>query len=201
MIKQFRLWMMLMLGALVLAGCGLEATPVPIAPTATTAPAAPTATIPAADATPTLAAATPTTAATPGSGGNTVQLQLTQFTIWQDFMPGPRIGGPPLLAAIELGITNNGPTAVNDVAPGGVVIRRANGDVVYDGGAQGGEVNMGPAAGLPPGATKHYVYSLAQPDESPQLTENEPLGGTLTLKIDGQDYPVDLPPTPVEFTR
>jgi hypothetical protein len=191
---------MLALAALVLVGCGQEATPVPIVPTATTAPAAPTATIPAADATPTPAAPS-TAAATPGSGGNTVQIQLTQFTIWQDFMPGPRTGGPPLLAAIELDITNTGPAAIAEIAAVGLVIRRAGGDVVYDGAAQGGEVNMGPAAGLPPGATKHYVYSLAQTDVSPQLTENEPLGGTLTLKIDGQEHPVDLPPTPVEFTR
>jgi hypothetical protein len=200
MIKQLCVWLMLALGILVLAGCGQEPTSVPIAPTATTAPAAaPTLTIPAADVTPTPAAATP--AATPGSGGSTVQIQLAHFSIWQDFMPGPGDGGPPLRAAIELDITNNGQTAITEVAADRLVLRRAGGEVVYDGAVTGGDMNMGPAAGLPPGASKHYVYSPAQTDVAPQLTENEPLSGTLTLKIDAQEHTVDLPATPVTFTH
>ena len=200
MIQQFRIRLIVVLGMLILAGCGQEATSVPIAPTATTAPAVePTATIPAAAATPTLAAATPA-AATPGSGGDTVQIKLTNFSVWQDFMPGPNGGGPPLRASVELDITNNGPAAINEVAPARIVLRRATGDVAYDGGVTGGEVNMGPTAGLPAGAGKHYTYTLAQTDVSPQLTENEPLNGTLTLKIDGQERTVDLPATPVSFT-
>src|SRR3954453_9070250 len=100
MITRLRLGVLLLVSLLVLAGCGTEATTVPIVPTATTAPVetAPTATTAAPADTPTTASVdTPTvaaevTAATTPGGGGAMDISVSNFAVWQNFMPGTGSG-------------------------------------------------------------------------------------------------------------
>src|SRR5205814_10074251 len=110
-------------------------------------------------------------------------------------------GSPPLYATVEFNVTNNGKTTINSLTATRLVVKRAEGDVVLDAPVQGGSMNAGPVAGLPPGTTQHHSYRTTPTNISPQMTENEAVTGVLTLSADGQEQQLTLPPTRVQFTH
>jgi hypothetical protein len=130
-----------------------------------------------------------------------VSSEVISFNVWQDFMPGPATGGPPLLASIEVNVTNNGTAPLREVLATRIVIRRPDGEVVLDRGLQGGPPDPVANTPLAPGETRHYSYRSASSDVSPTMTENEAVNGTLTLSFDGVEQTVPLPATRVLFTR
>lgn len=185
----------------------------PAGATATSAPASPVAMSTAAgDAgTPTIAAASspsPAGAATASpaagsaapTGSASVNIKVTAFSVWQNFMPGPGTASPPLLASVEFDVTNTGKTALQNVMATHLVVRRGDGTTALDADVQGGAANMRPG-GLTPGTSLHYSVQTGPVPVTSPMTENEAVTGSLTVSVEGQTQLVPLPPTRVLFVH
>jgi hypothetical protein len=146
-------------------------------------------------------AASPTGAAPPGGTPGGVTIEVISFNVWQDFMPGPSTGGPPLLASVEVNVTNNGTAPIREVLATRIVVRRPDDTVVLDRGLQSTPSEAGTDTPIAPGEIRHYSYRSASSDVSPAMTENEAVSGSLTLSFDGIEQTVPLPATRVLFTR
>src|SRR3954465_11358285 len=167
---------------LVIEGCGAAPaeTPTPTAQFTATTPT-PTG---AAEATPTAQVGQPT----PGSGG-TVDIQVASFTVARNF----EIRG-------QFTATNNGKTAVQEVAPNRIALSR-QGEPVFEGSAQGGVMDDKAMAGLPPGVSRPYGFSTAPGRILAQVEVGDEVSGTLTVLVDGQEQQVSLPTTNVTVQR
>ncbi len=165
------------------------------------------------EGTPSASAATPAATGTIPTGGleppegtpaatpTGVEVGVTGFNVWQDFMPSTNPGGPPLYASVELNITNHGATPVHAVLATRIVVRRPEGEVLLDRGLQAGPPDTVAGTDLAPGETRHYSYRSASSDVSPTMTENEAVSGSLTVSLDGVEQTVPLPATRVLFTQ
>ena len=121
---------------------------------------------------------------------DSVSIQVTNFSVSQNF----EIRG-------QFDATNSGKTDVKDVVPVSVVIKRPNGDVLDEADAQGGVMDMKPFAGLPVGVTRPYAFSAPAGKVSGQVSENDEVIGTLTVRVDGKEQQVPLPTTRVTAVR
>ena len=154
----------------------------------------PTGTIP--DAATRTGAPEPT--ATPSENGGNMNLEVVDFHVWQDFMPGLREGGPPLhatdllraegLAGIRAGI-----------AAGTITISRPGGESVVRSPITLVEALTVPESGAE--GKMELQLAMAATPVSIELTENEPLAGKLDLTLGGSNATLDLPSTPLMFTH
>jgi hypothetical protein len=129
-------------------------------------------------------------AGAPGSGGSALDFQVTFFTVSQNF----EVRG-------QFNATNNSKTAVQDVAPTHIAVKRPNGEVALDASAQGGVMDTKAVAGLPPGMTRPYGFSATPGEIVAQVALGDEVAGTLTVRVDGQEQQVPLPTTKVTTVR
>ena len=141
---------------------------------------------------------TPRPVTTPTPNGGNVRLEVIDFQVWQDFMPGIREGGPPLHATVLLradGLSEVRP----GVTVGTITISRPGGETVTQ-----APVTLVEAVTVPgaEGQGKMDLQLAMAPSQvSIELTENEPLVGKLELTLDGSSITLDLPETPLMFTH
>jgi hypothetical protein len=127
---------------------------------------------------------------TPGAAGAGVAFHVTLFTVSQNF----EVRG-------QFNATNNGKTAVQEVAPLRVSVKRPSGDVVLDASAQGGVMDTKVMTGLPPGMTRPYGFSATPGKVYSQVAVGDEVAGALTVSVDGQEQQVALPTTKVTTVR
>src|SRR5438105_10363787 len=159
---------------LALAGCGSAATTAPAASTV-----APTTAASTTDLTPTQESATPSSG---GSGGSSVNIQVSDFTISQNL----EVRG-------QFNATNNGKKTVQELTPTHIVVKRPNGESVLDTSVHGGVMDMKPFAGLPSGLTRPYGFSASGGNAPSHIAEGDEVTGTLTVRIAGHEQQVYLP--------
>lgn len=139
------------------------------------------------------AATTTITSTSVGSEGTNVDIQVTQFTVSQNF----EIRG-------QFTATNNGKEQVQELALTHITVNRSGGDAVFEAGApslQGGALDMKPMAGLPAGMGRPYSF-LATPGMTlKQVAVGEEVTGTLTVSVDGKEQQVLLPVAKVSAVR
>jgi hypothetical protein len=126
----------------------------------------------------------------PGAAGSAVDFQVTFFTVSQNF----EVRG-------QFNATNNGKTAVQEVAPLRVSVKRPGGEVALDASAQGGVMDTKAMAGLPPGATRPYGFAATPGKVYSQVAVGDEVAGALTVSVDGQEQQVALPTTKVTTVR
>ena len=175
--------------ALLLAGCSAgqvgEATP------------APTAGATAASTTAHAGTATPVEPGMP-VGLCTEDCVVTDFQVWQDFMPGLKAGNAPLHASVTLSI--QWPQRITpDMAKGSITLVRASGEQVVTSDLQLAQWDQS-SGPLTPGP-QQVMFAMVPQTVPVQLTEGEMLHGTVALTLDGQPRTVELPEAALLFTH
>jgi len=126
-------------------------------------------------------------------GGAGLDIQITQFSVASNF----EIRG-------QLNATNNGTSNIQELIPTHIQVMRATGEVVFDASApsiQGGVMDTKPVAGLAPGMSRPYGFSVAPGTITGQVAQGDEVTGILTLSADGQVMKVLLPATKVTAVR
>jgi hypothetical protein len=168
----------LALAALMLAGCGS---------TQPTAVVTPTFAVPDATHTP----------AVPGMPGNLCadEPMVTEFDVWQDFMPIVPPDGAPLHASLIIEMQCPPHITAADI-DGLITLRRASDEVILTAPLQTDGIEDATTTGV------RRLFLTMQPAPPPMaLTEGESITGTAHLTIAGQQVDVPLPATPLQFTH
>ena len=123
---------------------------------------------------------------------------VTDFAVWQDFMPSIPQTGAPLHATFTLEITWPEKITVANTH-GTITILRANGDQIVTSGLQlNQQVDDN---GLMQPGPQSVSFSMVPAPVSTQLTEGEMLHGTAALTIGDQALNIELPETALLFTH
>jgi len=123
---------------------------------------------------------------------------VTDFSVWQDFMPSIPQTGAPLHANVTLEITWPERLTVANTR-GTITILRANGDQVMTSDLQlNQQVDDN---GLMQPGPQSVSFNMIPAPVSTQLTEGEMLHGTVALSIGDQTLNIKLSETALLFTH
>ena len=123
---------------------------------------------------------------------------MTDFQVWQDFMPGVKAGNAPLHASVTLSI--QWPERITpDMAKGSITLVRASGEQVITSDLQLAQWQEG-SGPITPGP-QQVMFAMVPQTVPMQLTEGEMLHGTVTVTLDGQPRTVELPEAALLFTH
>ncbi|MFL5735069.1 MAG: hypothetical protein ACJ78Q_18080, partial [Chloroflexia bacterium] len=134
----------------------------------------------------------------PTTGGTTMDANVTDFKVWQDFMPIVPPSGPPLHAVVTIETTSKPGRAV--VAAGGAItITRASGEIIATAPLTSTQApDDRPMQQTGPTSTQLGTGPLPI---TAKLTEGEMLSGTATITISGAQVDLNLPQTALTFTH
>jgi hypothetical protein len=123
---------------------------------------------------------------------------VTDFSVWQDFMPSIPQTGAPLHATFSAEITWPEKITVTNTH-GTVTILRASGEEVLTSNLQlNQQIDDN---GLVPPGPQNVSFSMVPAPVTAQLVEGEMLHGTVTLTIGDGTIKFDLPETALLFTH
>jgi hypothetical protein len=123
---------------------------------------------------------------------------VTDFSVWQDFMPSIPQTGAPLHAAFTLEITWPEKITVANTH-GTVTLLRANGDQVITGDLQlNQQVDDN---GLAQPGPQIVSFSMVPAPVAAQLIEGEQLHGTVNLTLGDKTLNIELPEVALMFTH
>jgi len=144
------------------------------------------------------ATTTPESRTSPTLEGGVMKITVTDFQVWQDFMPRLGEGGPPLHATLLVEIEGAGDLDLTG-ASGTITIARPSGEEITQSSlrrAEGGEDTVSPSGG-----PKQVLFAMQSTTTTLPLKENEPLVGRAELEIGGAPKSLELPPTTLMFTH
>jgi hypothetical protein len=176
------------LAVLVLAACGTSPATTPVASTST---------IPAVE-TPQQPPLPDATATNPPVGA-TVQARVTEFEVWQDYMPIVPPDGAPLYGFVTVAITNT-EKLTPQIAQGTITLTQPGGDTIVEDMPLTLQQQSDDLGMLTPGP-QSVVFTFGPGTTQLTLTEGEMAGGRLALTVGGEQVQLDLPPVALYFTH
>jgi hypothetical protein len=127
-----------------------------------------------------------------------MQITVTDFQVWQDFMPRIGEGGPPLHATLLVAVAGAGDVDLTG-ASGTITITRPGGEEIAQSSLRRAEGIED--TGSPSGGPRQVLFAMRSTTTILQLKENEPLVGRAELLIGGAQENLELPPTALMITR
>jgi hypothetical protein len=128
-----------------------------------------------------------------------VEATVTEFEIWQDFMPVVPKEGAPLYGVMTVAITHT-EKLTPQIVQGTVTLTRAGGvaiaeDVPLSMQQQADDLGM-----LTPGS-QSVVFTFGPATTQLTLTEGEMIGGAVALTVAGENVQLSLPEVALYFTH
>jgi hypothetical protein len=131
-------------------------------------------------------------------GGASVQPTVTDFQVWQDFMPVVPPGGPPLHATLTV-VVSDSTRYTPDNASGTIIISRPDGEVIARAGLMlNRQVDD---LGMAQPGPQNLVLNMEAAPVSAKLTEHETLTGQVELTLSQHKVNLTLPETQLMFTH
>lgn len=180
-------------GVMLLAACDTAPAGSVVIPTASNSNPTVTVVAPAETAT----TVTGATAQPTSNGGGNMQenITVTDFQVWQDFMPSINKEGAPLHAAITLSVEGLDITSGSGV----LTLKRAAGEELVTANLE--LMRQADDLGLRQPGPQPVTFTMQSTSVKAPLTEGETVKGTADIKFGSQERTIELPETQVFFTH